>query len=87
MENNQVTLVGEIKTEFERPVVQKMNRLMKFRNTHPAFDGQFMLLNSDDHSLHIRWEKDVEYTELYVDFETFKWNIIYSENGEEKMFI
>ena len=79
--------LDEIKTEFERPVVQKMNRLMKFRNTHPAFDGQFMLLNSDDHSLHIRWEKDVEYTELYVDFETFKWNIIYSENGEEKMFI
>ena len=79
--------LDEIETEFERPVVQKMNRLMKFRNTHPAFDGQFMLLNSDDHSLHIRWEKDVEYTELYVDFETFKWNIIYSENGEEKMFI
>ena len=41
--------LDEIKTEFERPVVQKMNRLMKFRNTHPAFDGQFMLLNSDDH--------------------------------------
>ena len=79
--------LDEIETEFERPVVQKMNRLMKFRNTHPAFGGQFMLLNSDDHSLHIRWEKDVEYTELYVDFETFKWNIIYSENGEEKMFI
>ena len=81
--------LDEIKTEIlnVRLVPKKMNRLMKFRNTHPAFDGQFMLLNSDDHSLHIRWEKDVEYTELYVDFETFKWNIIYSENGEEKMFI
>lgn len=78
--------LDEISKEFDRPVVQKMNRLMKFRNSHPAFNGTFMLLDSDEHSLRIRWENGVEYTELFVDFTSFEWNIVYSENGVEKVF-
>ncbi len=30
----------EMETELERPVVQALARLIRFRNTHPAFDGQ-----------------------------------------------
>lgn len=79
--------ISEIEQQFERPVVQKMNRLMKFRNTHPAFDGQFVLLASDEHSIRVRWERGVEYTELFADFRTVQWQITYSEDGEEKIFV
>ncbi len=78
--------MDEIEEEFKRPVVQKMNRLMKLRNSHPAFDGEFVLLDTDEHTLGLRWEKDEEYAQLVVDFETLTYEIDYSENGENIKF-
>ena len=78
--------MDEIEEEFKRPVVQKMNRLMKLRNSHPAFDGEFVLLDTDEHTLGLRWEKDGEYAQLVVDFETLTYEIDYSENGENIKF-
>lgn len=77
----------EIKKEFERPIVQKLNRLMKLRNNHAAFQGVFNLLPSDEYSLKIRWENGEEYAVLAADFEHDLCCIRYSENGEEKIFV
>lgn len=74
--------LAEIEEEFKRPVVQKMNRLMKLRNLHPAFDGEFMLLDTDEHTLGIRWQNGEEWAELMVNFETFAYGISYTESGE-----
>lgn len=84
--NRHYYALEEIEEEFKRPVVQKMNRLMKFRNSHPAFEGEFKLLNTDEHSLGIRWEKGEEYAELSADFSDFDWKIRYSDQGKEKWF-
>lgn len=70
----------EIEEEFKRPVVQKMNRLMKLRNSHPAFDGEFRLLDTDEHTLGIRWEKDGEFAQLEVDFEQLAYHIVYTQD-------
>mgnify|MGYP005771373587 CR=1 FL=1 len=78
--------IEEIDNEFRRPVVQKLNRMMKFRNEHPSFQGTFHLLDSDEHSLRIRWEYGTEYSELYADFINFNFEIKYSQNGQEKNF-
>ena len=76
----------EIRQEFTRPVVQDMNRLMKLRNSHPAFQGEFRLLDTDTESLGMRWENGSEYAQLMVDFRTCDFEIRYSENGEEAVF-
>ena len=57
---------------------------MKFRNTHPAFDGAFILKDSNEQSLRIRRENGAEYAELYADFKELRLRIIYSKNGMEK---
>ncbi|OYT93414.1 MAG: sucrose phosphorylase [Burkholderiales bacterium PBB3] len=46
----------EIHRELQRPVVAQLLDLMRLRNTHAAFQGQFSLLTSDDTQLHLRWE-------------------------------
>ncbi len=67
--------LDEIAREFERPVVQKMNRLMKFRNSHPAFQGEFRLLDTDEFTLGLRWEKGDEFAQLVVDFRKLTFEI------------
>lgn len=85
--NRHYYTVEEIEKEFRRPVVHCLNRLMKLRNSHPAFDGTFRLLDSDENSLAIRWENGSEYAELFVDFIAFTWEIRYTKDGEEMNFI
>ena len=84
--NRQYYTLPEIEEEMKRPVVQKMYRLMCLRNSHEAFSGEFRLLTSDEHTLHIRWEKGTAYTELFVDFEKLRYEIRYTDNGKVKMF-
>lgn len=84
--NRHYYTMDDIEEEFKRPVVQKMNRLMKLRNSHPAFDGNFNLLETDEHKLGICWEKNGEYAQLLVDFKTFEWKIKYTENKKEIEF-
>ncbi|MDE7186668.1 MAG: sucrose phosphorylase [Lachnospiraceae bacterium] len=72
----------EIEEAFRRPVVQKMNRLMKLRNNHPAFDGQFILLDTDGHTLGLKWQNKEAWASLTVNFQTFDWEILYTQNDE-----
>ena len=84
--NRHYYTLEEIEQEFKRPVVQRMNRLMKLRNSHPAFNGQFSLLDTDEYTLGLRWQQGEEYAQLTVDFRTFAWDIVYTEAGQEKHF-
>ena len=84
--NRHYYTLEDIEQEFRRPVVQRMNCLMKLRNAHPAFNGEFSLLDTDAHTLGLRWQNDEEYAQLTVNFQTFSWDIVYTENGEEKHF-
>ena len=84
--NRHYYTLPEIEEEMKRPVVQKLLRLMRLRSSHEAFNGEFRLLASDSHTLHIRWEKGVSYAELCVDFGRLTYTIHYTENGAEKVF-
>ncbi|MEM9515630.1 MAG: sucrose phosphorylase, partial [Actinomycetota bacterium] len=46
---------GEIDRALERPVVQRLLGLLRWRANEPAFDGSFELLDSADHALAVRW--------------------------------
>lgn len=72
----------EIDEAFGRLVVQKMNRLMRLRNSHPAFDGQFTLLDTDGHTLGLKWQNENAWASLNVNFQTFDWEILYTQDNE-----
>ena len=64
--------------EAQRPVVQKLLRLMDFRNTHTAFDGGFDLLDCSESTLRVRRANGAEYAELDADFIKKTFTIRYS---------
>ena len=76
----------EIEEAFKCPVVKKMNRLMILRNSHPAFEGKFTLLDTDEHTLGLKWENGKEWASLTVNFQTFVWEILYTQNGDAVRF-
>ena len=39
----------EIEAEVQRPVVRRLFELIRFRNAHAAFAGEFSLLSGSDH--------------------------------------
>lgn len=76
----------EIDNEVKRPVVQKLLKLMEFRNEYRAFDGSFELLNCGDNELMIRRQKDNQWALLKADFVTKKFTIFYADdNGNERI--
>jgi sucrose phosphorylase len=75
----------EIAANLKRPVLQKLFALMRFRNSYPAFDGIFQLLDTgDEHSLEISWRKEKYETLLTADLQTHEYRITYfdSESGK-----
>ncbi len=58
---------AEIEQALQRPVVQDLLRLIRLRNTHPAFNGQFELLPSQDSVLSLRWRLGDDEVQLTTD--------------------
>lgn len=77
---------GEIAEEVRRPVVKELIRLMEFRNTHPAFSGEFRMENCGEQELHIVRNNGAERAELIADFTEKKFQISYTENATLKTF-
>ncbi len=76
----------EIDEQLERPVVRSLLELIRFRNQHPAFGGEFRLLPCDDRSIGIEWRHDAEWARLRVDLETMSAAIAHSAPGGESKF-
>ena len=47
----------EIAARVRTEVVQRLVRLIRFRNEYPAFSGEFRVLECDDGTLRLRWQK------------------------------
>jgi len=76
----------ELNEQLKRPVVRSLLDLIRFRNRHPAFSGDFRLLQCDDRSIEIEWRHDAEWARLSVDFETMSAAITHSAAGVEYEF-
>ena len=62
----------EIALEVQRPVVRALFELIRFRNTHPAFAGDFSLLPGMDHQIGIEWRNNEHWARLNVDLNAMK---------------
>ncbi len=61
--------MAEIDEASRKPVVQALYALIRLRNEHPAFQGQFELLASSDAELRMRWVMGSASLELRVDLQ------------------
>jgi sucrose phosphorylase len=62
--------VEEIDACARKDVVQRLVRLIRFRNEHPAFNGDFEVRDSEEHTLCLRWRKEESACTLTVDMKT-----------------
>ena len=77
--------VEEIAECVKKPVVQRLCRLMQFRNEYPVFDGQMQVLDTPDHMLSIEWKDNGNKAELDVNLKDKSFIIRYIDRaGWEK---
>jgi sucrose phosphorylase len=69
----------EIKEEIQRPVVQRLLRLMEFRNHYPAFNGEFNLLKSKNDHLILEWINKQYHVTAYIDLKHHTVKITYKD--------
>lgn len=72
---------AEIARALNRPVVQDLLRLIRFRSEHPAFNGDFTLHAAADHVLDIEWRRGDDWARLVIDFPSARCEISYSDAG------
>ena len=77
---------AELNDQMQRPVVRSLCELIRFRNTHPAFAGDFHLLPSEDDGIEMEWRHDAEWARLSVDLKTMSAAIAHSTPGGEHRF-
>src|SRR5437016_2972102 len=65
--NRHYYTAGEIAAALKRPVVRGLLELIRFRNRHAAFQGEFNLPNCSDRELVMEWRSDAEFARLEVD--------------------
>ena len=71
---------NELELAFSKPVVQKLIKLIKFRNSHPAFDGEYLLESTSSESLIIKWQNGKDWASLDVDFVKLSYSICNSSD-------
>jgi len=69
--------LDEIDREIQKPVVQRLLSLMEFRNTYPAFNGQFVINEAPDNQLSLTWTEAPFHCTAHVDLATYAVNIRY----------
>ena len=74
----------EIAEEIEKPVVKRLLRLMEFRCTYHAFDGQFTIEDAADDQLKLSWVEQPLQTVLHVHLRTYRADITYFDTEQKK---
>lgn len=73
--------LAEVEAALHKPVVQRLIKLIQFRNEYEAFNGDFAVLASDDYHLRLRWQKTSQHCTLTVDLTAHQCTIEYIDEG------
>lgn len=74
----------EIDEAVQKPVVQKLCKMMRFYNAHPAFSGEMTLPSQEEGELKILWEGNGDKVLLEANLNTCDFTISYWEKDEKK---
>jgi sucrose phosphorylase len=77
---------AEIERGLERPVVARLLELIRLRNSHPAFSGEFEAVKSADDALDLLWRRGTEFARLRVNIATCAHQLEYSLAGGIRRF-
>ncbi len=78
----------EIRAKLETTLVQNLSKLMRFRNTHPSFEGECQLVDTVDSRISLRWDCDQNWSLLDIDLEEMRAEISFSHGkGKESLEI
>ncbi|CAA9318117.1 MAG: GH13_18 / GH13 / GH13_4 / GH13_16 / GH13_36 [uncultured Nocardioidaceae bacterium] len=73
----------EVAAALERPVVSALMRLIRFRNTHPAFQGD-LSFTGGGRALELAWRHGTQSSVLSVDLSTSTYTLTWTDEGEEQ---
>ncbi len=65
--NRHYYTIAEIETALRRPLVQKHIELIRLRNTHPAFGGEFHVEAPTENRIEIQWKNREHWIKLHAD--------------------
>jgi sucrose phosphorylase len=74
----------EVDRALQQPVVEALLELVRLRNVHPAFDGEFTLPNAADGELALVWRTGDASAELRVDLRACSWQVTFSAGGRTR---
>ncbi|MCL2559161.1 MAG: sucrose phosphorylase [Turicibacter sp.] len=83
--NRQNFTEAEIEKSLEKEVVQRLIKLIKFRNDYEAFDGTFSVLDSSDTEIKLTWTKEQSVCHLHIDLTTNQAVIAYTDETGERV--
>lgn len=76
----------QIKADLERSIVTSLFELIRFRNNHAAFNGEFRLSACQDHAICIEWRNENHWARLDVDLKAMSGRIACSTEAGETGF-
>lgn len=77
--------VEEIREHVKKPVVQKLCRLMQFRNEYPVFDGEMTVHDTADDMIRITWQEGTFKATLTARLRENGFDIVYlDQDGRER---
>lgn len=72
----------EIEESLNKDVVQRLLKLIRFRNKYEAFQGEFSVLESKEDEVKLKWKKGNKYCQLFIDLNTNKTVIEYVNQND-----
>jgi sucrose phosphorylase len=76
----------EVDEALRRPVVRSLLELIRMRNSHPAFNGEFSLRASDDDSIQMGWTQGKEHADLAVNFRQATYQLTFTHERALRHF-
>ena len=78
----------EIDQAVNKEVVQRLLKLIRFRNDYPAFNGDFKVLDSEPDEVKLKWQKDDKVCTLKINLEIYQSVIEYiDDQGKEVKYL
>ena len=71
----------EVRRELERPVVRRLVELIRLRNKHSAFAGNFEMEARSNSELALKWVNGAEWAHLVVNFEIGRGELRYTDGA------
>ena len=72
--------ISEVKQALQKPVVQRLLQLIRFRNEYPAFQGSFQVVDTSEELLVLAWQAGAHQCLLKVDLNARQSVITYRDS-------